>query len=106
MLLAIRSTTETNKLDTWLKYLKEARKIKESGKLPEMYHDSLDKLINSLIEVVDRTEQKPGIIKESCRFMVAGQCSYGGYMSTCHYVNNPGSCSTALNNNGYAVEIE
>ncbi len=113
LLLAIRTTTESNKLEAWLQYLNEAREIKKSGKLPEMYHDSLDGLINSLIEVVDRTEKmrkdakrEPVIKRKYCRFLVAGQCSHGGYMSSCRYINNPGSCSTALMEKGYAVEFE
>ncbi len=117
LLLDIATETESNSYETWVAYLKEARTIKASGKLPEHYHDTMDGLIDTLIEVVDRMEEKradairetnrkPVIKREYCRFMVAGQCGHGGYISPCRYINNPGNCSIALNEKGLAFEFE
>ncbi len=116
LLLGMRAMRGSSYRGGWKGMLKEARKIKASGKLPEQYRDTLDTIISGAIDMVDKCEAEerkraaeerkrateearaPVIKRRYCRHYAAGKCTYysSSYLTNCNYPNDPGQCPTAL----------
>jgi len=114
--LMARTQYESNTQSQWEEMLQAVRKIKASGQLPENYAETCDTLLKTLVEVIDNVSEKianasrePVLKRKYCRFNNAGICtrlSTGSSLAHCDYMDNPGSCSTALLHKGLAFEFE
>lgn len=54
LLLATRTMVESHDADTWETMLKDARRIKASGELSDMYNSTVDTLIANIVGAIDR----------------------------------------------------
>lgn len=54
LLLVTRTMVESHDADTWKTMLKDARRIKASGELSDMYNSTVDTLIANIVGAIDR----------------------------------------------------
>lgn len=116
--LMFQVLTESGSAAKWQGVLSQLREVRDSGLLPERFHETCIMLVRTVVDLIDasaaqtpapRRSAEPVVKRCYCKFFNAGACGWrstDGYTSHCNYVTNPGQCSTALMNHGLGFEFE
>lgn len=109
--LACRIRYESNDVDEWEEILDRIRAIKASGEISEVFTDSINLMIQLLVQTIDGMEAKqqtsqPRRGRFYCRFYNAGICNHQSNEYFIYKCTDPvnQSCSYAMLNNGIAYE--
>ena len=110
--------TESGSAAKWQGVLSQLREVRDSGLLPERFHETCIMLVRTVVDLIDasatqapapRRSAEPVVKRCYCKFFNAGACGWrstSGYTSRCGYVTDPGQCATALMNHGLGFEFE